>query len=165
MYISLYTARQLDKIKEKTLWLGLFMLSGGLAALLHDVALQVARWDWAVAAFVVSLAGAMLIAIGVAKLPLKTAYFSITAARISYRLSLYGKERMIYWQQISGIQVSDRFMLIDLSSGRQVLLRLGTLQNNNAAHRIAVSMQVAALERNVTLNGVKFYSPKAVTAA
>ncbi|MHC2993682.1 hypothetical protein OB13_19660, partial [Pontibacter sp. HJ8] len=154
MYISLYTAKQLDEIKEKMLWLGLFMLSGGLAALFNDMVVQATRWDWVIAAFLVSLTGAGLVAIGVDKLPLKDAYFSITTARISYRLNLYSQERMIYWRQIAGIQVSDRFILIDLNSGRQVLLRLRTIQNSNTAHQIAVNVQLAALERNVTVNGV-----------
>lgn len=157
MYISLYSAKQLKKAKETMLWLGLFMLSGGLAALLHNIVIRdETRWYWAGAALVIGLIGVLLVAIGTDRVHLKEAYFSITPARISYRLHLFSHERMIYWQQISGIQVSERYVLFDLNSGRQVLLRLNAIQSSNAASHVATSVQRAALEHNVTVNGVKF---------
>lgn len=157
MYISLYPAKQLERAKEKMLWLGLFMLSGGMAAFLHDIAIrEETRWYWVGAALVIGLTGILFVAIGTDRIHLKEAYFSITPSRISYRLHLFSNERMIYWQQIAGIQVSERYVLFDLNSGRQVLLRLKSIQSNNAASHVATCLQMAALEHNVSVNGVKF---------
>lgn len=163
MYISLYTARQLEQIREKMLWLGLFMLSGGLASLLYNLMLQEGvgvRWYWAAAACIVAVSGAVFVALGTGKLQLKEAYFSITPVMISYRLHLFSQERMIYWQQVTGVQVSERYVLFDLNSGGQVLLRLSSLQSDNVARHVATSLQTTALERNISVNGVRFTVPK-----
>ncbi|MBD1396738.1 hypothetical protein H9Q13_06125 [Pontibacter sp. JH31] len=157
MYISLYSAKQIKEIKESMLWLGLFMLSGGLAALLHDIAIRdETRWYWAGAAFIVLLTGVLLVALGTNRLHLKEAYFSITPASISYRLHHFSQHQMICWRQIAGIQVSERYVLFDLHGGRQVLLRLKAIHSNNVASQVAAGVQVAALEHRVTLNGVRF---------
>ena len=163
MYINLVSAKEVEKAKESMLWLGLFMLSGGMAALLNDMVLQEhTRWGWAGGAFLVSLIGVMLVAVGLNKVQLKDPYFSITPAKISYRLSLLGSERMIYWQYVTSIQVSDRYILFDLNSGRQILLRLKAIQSSNKANHIAVSIQTAALKNKVSINGVRFLTPSSI---
>lgn len=164
MYISLYPAKQLEKAKEMMLWLGMFMLSGGFAALLNELVIQDdTRWYWAGAALLIAMTGIVLVGIGTNRIHLKDAYFAITPARISYRLHLYSRERIIDWQQIAGIQVSDRYILFDLTSGRQILLRLGSIQSHNTASQVAIGLQAAALEHNLTVNGVKFNTHRAAS--
>ncbi|EJF11880.1 hypothetical protein [Pontibacter sp. BAB1700] len=72
MYISLYTARQLRKIKDRLLWLGLFMASGGGSASLYNLILiDEIRWLWGIAAIIIVLAGLYLVALGADKVPSK----------------------------------------------------------------------------------------------
>jgi hypothetical protein len=157
MYINLYTFKQLQKIKERMLWLGLFMLAGGLAALLHNLIMQDSpRWYWGVVALLVTLAGVALVAVGTGRIPIREAYFSVTPGRVSYRLGFLSHERIIYWQHVNQVQVSDSCILFDLNSGRQITMRLGSIQSSNIAGHIATSLQSAALEHNIALNGVRF---------
>ena len=165
MYINLISSKEIEKAKESMLWLGLFMLSGGMAALLNDMVVQEhTRWGWAGAAFLISLIGVVLVATGLDKVQLKDPYFAITPARISYRLSPLGRERMIYWQHVTGVQVSDRYILFDLISGRQILLRLKAIQSSNIASQVAVSVQTAALKHKVSVNGVRFLTANSSSA-
>jgi hypothetical protein len=164
MYITLYTARQLRQIKDRVLWLGLFMAAGGAAAFIHHVLLAGDNlWLWAVAALLVLLFGVAMIAVGTNKLFIRDAYVSITPVKVSYRLNFYSSERAIEWKQVSGIQISDNTILIDMHSRRQKEFNLSSIQSNNMASHVAVSLRMAALERNVSINGVRFnvQTPKA----
>jgi hypothetical protein len=162
MYIHLYTSKQLQEIKERMLWLGLFMLSGGMAALLHNLVLQdPPRWYWAGAALLVTLAGILLVAVGTGRVPMKEAYCCITSGSVSYRLGLLRHEHIIYWQHVNQVQVSDKCILFDLNSGRQVAMQLGSIQSSNIAGHIATSLQLAALKQNIALNGVRFNTTSA----
>lgn len=157
MYINLYTPKQLEGIRERMLWLGSFMMSGGLAALIYNLLLQEsARWHWAMAALLVTSMGISLLAIGIGKIRLKETFFSVTSSTVSYRLYFFGFERSIAWQDVSQLQLSDHYILFNLYSGKQVSLRLGAIQSDNTASHIALSLQTEALRQHVTVNGVRF---------
>lgn len=160
MYISLYTARQLRRIKDRLLWLGLFMASGGAAALLYNLILrQETRWLWGMAAFVIVLVGLYLLALGTGKISLKNTFVAISPDRISYRLNFYGKEYTLDWSSIAAVHFSDHCVLFDLRGDRQKSLLLSGIESHNTASQVALGLQVAALERNVTVNGVRFNMP------
>lgn len=164
MYISLYTAKQLRNMKDRMLWLGLFMSSGGAASVLYNMLLaEQARWHWALAALVVLVAGLLLMIVGAGIVQFNTAYFSISPSQISYRLHFYSPKQTIEWRQVSGVQLCDTCVLFDLQGGRQKALRFMTFQSSNIAGQVSASIQVAALERNITVNGVRFDVPSPTT--
>ncbi|WP_018479369.1 hypothetical protein [Pontibacter roseus] len=159
MYISLFSAKQLEQIKRNMLWLGLFFFSGGMAAFLNDVFIrEETRWYWALAAALICVTGVLLVAVGTGRVQLKEAYFSMTPAMISYKLSLFSSERQIYWQQVHSVQVSERYILFDLNGGRQVLMRLGLIQSPSAASQLAMHVQMAAAEHHVKLTGMRIFT-------
>ncbi|SIR32679.1 hypothetical protein [Pontibacter lucknowensis] len=163
MYISLYTARQLRKIKDRLLWLGLFMASGGGSASLYNLILiDEIRWLWGIAAIIIVLAGLYLVALGADKVPLKNAFVAISPVTISYRLNFYNKENRLNWNTIAAVQLSDHCVLFDLYGGQQKSLLLSDIESQNVASQVALSLQLAALERNVAVNGVRFNVPKPV---
>ncbi|MBX0332748.1 hypothetical protein K3G39_05815 [Pontibacter sp. HSC-14F20] len=160
MHISLYTARQLRRIKDRLLWLGLFMASGGGSALLYNLILgEEVRWVWGMAAAIIMLAGLYLLALGTGKILLKNAFVAISADKISYRLNFYSKEYSLAWSGIAAVQLSDHCVLFDLNGGQQQVLLLSRIESQNTASQVALSLQLAALERNVTVNGVRFNVP------
>jgi hypothetical protein len=160
MYISLYTAKQLRKMRDRMLWLGLFMGSGGAASMLYNMLLtEQTRWYWALAALLTMAVGLVLITVGTDKVKLKIAYFSVSPSLISYRLNFYSPEHVLDWRQISAVQLSDDCVLFNLYDGRQKVLRFSSFQNINMADRVRVGIQVMALEREVALQGVRFNIP------
>lgn len=162
MYVNLYPNKALRKTKQVLLWAGLFMLCGGLGALVSEwVAQDQVRWGWALAAILVSMAGTWAVAVGADKLSLKDAYFSMTPERISYRLSLFGPERVMYWDNIDCIQASEHTLLFELKDSEQVVMRLGNIQCSRTANHISVSIQLAAIEQQVEVNQVKAPALKA----
>ncbi|PKV63405.1 hypothetical protein [Pontibacter ramchanderi] len=161
MYINLYTARQLRRIKDRLLWLGLFMASGGGSALIYNLILaEKTRWAWGAAAALVVLVGLYLVALGADKIRLKEAFVAILPDKISYRLAFYSKKYNLDWNGISGVHLSDHCVLFNLCNGHQRTLRLSSIESHNTASRVAVSLQVAALEHNIAVNGARFHVPK-----
>jgi hypothetical protein len=164
MYISLYTAKQLRKMKDRMLWLGLFMGSGGVASMLYNMLLtEQTRWYWALAALLVVAAGLALIAIGTGRMQLRIAYFSISPSLISYRLNFYSPEHIIDWGQVSAVQLCDNCVLIDLYGGKQKSLNFMAFQSSNMACHVGQSIQTAALERAIAVNGTHFNTPSAAS--
>lgn len=163
MYINLYTTKQLHELKARMLWLGLFLSSGGAASFLYNVLLiERTRWYWAGAAFVILAVGLLLVAAGTDKVKLKNAYFSISPSNISYRLNFYSSEYVIDWRHISAVQLCDSGVLFNLHSGRQPVLHFSLFQSYNIACHVGTSIQLAALERNISVNGVLFNVPNSV---
>ncbi|WP_018479370.1 hypothetical protein [Pontibacter roseus] len=155
MYVNLYPAQQLKRTKRVLLWSGVFLLCGGVLAVLHEVALEEpTHWGRVIAAGLVLGAGAVCAAIGLDRIPLRDAYFSMTPERIKYRLRLFGPEREIQWQSIDSIQASEHTVLIELKDGSQAVMRLGNIQCSRTANHVSVSLQLAAIEQNVEVNKV-----------
>lgn len=159
MYVNLYPTKQLKRTKRSLLWSGLFLLCGGLVALLSEFG-DGLRWGWALAALLICLTGFIWVAVGVGRIHLKDMYFSMTPERISYRLSLYGPERVIFWNSIDSIQTSEHTVVFDLQNGEQVVMRLGNIQCSRTANHVSVSIQLAAIEQNVEVNKVPVQSQK-----
>ena len=163
MYISLYTAKQLRKIKDRLLWLGLFMACGGGAALLYNlILLEEVRWLWGAAAALIFLVGLYLLALGTDKIQLKNAFVAISPDKISYRLNFYSRECNLDWNGIAAVQFSDHCVLFDLQGGHQQSLLLSDIESHNMASQVALHLQLAALEHNVTVNGVRFNMPRSM---
>lgn len=155
MYVNLYPNKELKKTKNGLLWSGAFLLCGGLFLLLGEaVAHTDIRWGWAAASAVVSLLGASGVAVGTGRIHLKDAFFSMTPERISYRLTLYGQERTIYWDAIDCIQASEHTLVLELKDGKHTTLRLGHIQDKRIANHVSVSIQLAAIQQNVEVNQV-----------
>lgn len=164
MYISLYTARQLRRIKDRLLWLGLFLASGGGAAFLYNLVLrEEVRWLWGGAAFVIVLVGLYLLALSTDKIQLKNAFVDISSDKISYRLNFYGKAYSLDWSGIAAIHFSDHCVLFDLRGGHQKSLLLSEIESHNKASQVALGLQQAALAHNITVNGVRFNVPGPAT--
>ena len=163
MYISLYTARQLRRIKDRLLWLGLFMACGGGGALIYNLLLrQDARWLWGVAAGIIALVGLYLVALGTDKVSLKNVFVAISPNKISYRLNFYSKEHSLDWRSIAAMQFSDQCIIFDLQGGNQRSLHLADIESHNLASQVAVNLQLAALQHNITVNGVRFNVPGSI---
>ncbi|WP_461491920.1 hypothetical protein [Pontibacter sp. HJ8] len=153
----------MKRTKQVLLWSGLFLLIGGLVALLNEfTAQEQPRWGWTLAACLVSLTGGFWVAAGAGKLYLKDVYFSMTPEKISYRLNFFTAERVIYWNSIDSIQASQHTLLFELKDGGQVVMRLGNIQSNRIANHVSVSVQLAAIEQNVEVNGVPAQAQKVV---
>ncbi|WP_188502098.1 hypothetical protein [Pontibacter amylolyticus] len=152
------------RIKDRLLWLGLFMASGGGAALLYNLVLrQDARWLWGMAAVVIVLVGLYLLALSTDKIPLKDAFVDISPDRVSYRLNFYGRAYSLDWSGIAAIHFSDHCVLFDLRGGHQRSLLLTGIESHNKASQVALGLQMAALEHNITVNGVRFNVPGPAT--
>jgi hypothetical protein len=153
MYVNLYPNKELKKTKRVLLWGGIFFFCGGLAVLLSELIAQTEiRWGWAAAAVMISAAGIGGMAIGTGRVHLKDAFFSMTPERIKYRLTLYGSERIIFWDTIDSIQASEHVLVFELKDSNQVIMRLGHIQDPQIANHVSVSIQLAAIERKVEVN-------------
>jgi hypothetical protein len=161
MYVNLYPNKELKKTKKALLLGGMFMFCGGMYALLRELGLDgQLRWEWIIAAVLVSTGGTWAIAVGAGKLRLKDAYFSMTPERINYRLNFYRAERTIYWNNVDAIQASEHTLLFELKDGDQVVMRLGNVQCSKIANHVSVSIQLAAIQQNVEVNQVVAHSQK-----
>lgn len=155
MYVNLYPTKELKKTKRVLLWGGIFFLCGGLSVLLSElVAQSQIRWGWTAAAIMLCAAGACCMAVGTGRFHLKDAFFSMTPERISYRLTLYGAEQVIYWESIDSIQASEHTLVFELKDSNQVRMRLGHIQSPQIANHVSVSIQLAAIEQKVEVNQV-----------
>lgn len=140
------------------------MASGGGSALLFNlVLLEEARWLWGMAATGIILAGLYLIALGTGKILLKSAFVAISPDKISYRLNFYSKEHCLSWSGVAAVQFSDNCVLFDLQSGHQKSLLLSGIESHNMASQVVLGLQLAALDRNITVNGVRFNVPRPMT--
>jgi hypothetical protein len=153
MYISLYTARQLKRLKDRLLWYGLFSASGGGAALLYNTVLHDSmRWGWALAAFLLLCVGLYLVVMALGKLHIKDAYVAISPISISYRLHFFASESVIDWQQVADIQLGQQCVLFNLYGGGQKTLNLSAISSPNVASQVVMSVHDAALKHNLSLN-------------
>lgn len=160
MYISLYTARQLKRLKDRLLWYGLFLASGGSASLLYNTVLhETIRWGWATAAVILLFTGLYLVVLALGALRMKDIFVAITSRKISYRLHFLGVESTLDWQQVAEIQLNHQCVLFNLHSGGQKTLNLTAISSSNVASRVAVSLHNAALKRNLQVNGFQVLVP------
>ncbi|GGG22051.1 hypothetical protein GCM10011323_27540 [Pontibacter amylolyticus] len=115
------------------------------------------------AAVVIVLVGLYLLALSTDKIPLKDAFVDISPDRVSYRLNFYGRAYSLDWSGIAAIHFSDHCVLFDLRGGHQRSLLLTGIESHNKASQVALGLQMAALEHNITVNGVRFNVPGPAT--
>ncbi|MER2996469.1 hypothetical protein [Pontibacter populi] len=155
MFISLYSRKELKKLKRNILMLGLFLVVGGMVALFRELRLTEAyRLEFLFAASSLILTGGIGVCVGFGFIQLKEMYFSMNPTRLSFRHTFLGREHVLYWSQLSAIRVAESSIEFNLSNKRKVTLQLSTIPDERTARHIKSSINLAALERNVAVNGV-----------
>lgn len=156
MYVNLYPNKQLRSTKRSLLLIGLFLFFGGGYALLREFFwIASFREGWALASGVMVLLGLLPIAYGTEILRFKDAYFSMTPERIIYRLSLFGTETIVEWQQIQELHITEYVVNFILKGGSVLKMRLNIIQKPEIARHVSRSIHLAALEKGIMINGVK----------
>ena len=155
MFISLYTNKRLKSLKQYLFVTGLLLVTGGAFAAAREV-LERAVWrpEWIAAAVVIIAIGVLCVSISRNIIPLKDAYFLMNPSRLSYRLTLFGKEKLLQWTEIAAIRVTDTKIVFELRNEREITLRLSTIPDEEVARHIRASISLAALEQNIKVNGV-----------
>lgn len=155
MFISLYSRKQLKTLKRNILILGLFLAVGGIVALLRELRLEESyRVEFLVAAVSLIITGGLAIAVGLGFIQLKEMYFSMNPTRLSFRHTFLGREHILYWDHLNAIRVADSSIEFNLENNRKVTLQLSTIPDERMARHIKASINLAALERNVAVNGI-----------
>ncbi|MBC5775479.1 hypothetical protein H8S95_15485 [Pontibacter sp. KCTC 32443] len=155
MFISLYTNSQIKQLKRNILILGVFLTGGAAFALARELFLVATlRFEWLLAAALVLVTGIVGIAVAQGYPLLKEAYFSMNPSRVSYRLTLFGREYVLPWSQVAAIRISENAIVFELRNAQEVTLRLSTIPDEQAARHIRASIGLAALEQNIYVNGV-----------
>jgi hypothetical protein len=154
MYINLCPNGQLRSTKRNMLAIGVFWAAGGAYALLRETLMRgELRVEWAVASAVLLLAGFASVAVAMDKVQLPDAYFSMTPERIRYRLSLLGREHLLFWEDIKVLQVTEHQVTFEQGDGGVAKLRLGLIQQPEVALHVSRSILLAALEKGIPVNG------------
>lgn len=160
MYINLFPNRQLRSTKKSVLAMGAFFAAGGTYALMREIMWQgTFRVEWAVSSAVLLLIGFLAIAVAMDKIRLKDVYFSMTPERISYRLSVVGREQLLCWQDVAALQVSEQWVNFEGHKGQVVKLNLGLIQQPEIARHVSRSIVLAAMEKEIPVNGVLSKEP------
>lgn len=155
MFISLYSRNQLKTLKRNILMLGLFLAIGGIVALVRELHTEeIYRLEFLFAAVSLIITGGLAIAIGLGFIQLKEMYFSMNPTRLSFRHAFLGREHVLYWSQLSAIRVADSSIEFKLENNRKVTLQLSAIPDKRTARHIKASINLAALEQNVVVNGV-----------
>ncbi|WP_242927791.1 hypothetical protein [Pontibacter vulgaris] len=158
MYVSLYPQKELKRTKRSFLLAGIFLFSGGAYALVRELQEARLRFDWIVAAGIISLLGILALAVATDRLRLKDAYFSMTPEKISYRLGLYGNDSVLYWAEVLSMRVTETFVLFELQGGHKKRLSLSAIPAREVANHVATSLRLAAIEKNIEVNGVQMHA-------
>lgn len=155
MYISLYSQKQLHKLKRNVLLLGLFLTAGGSVSLFREVVFTGAmRPEWLAAAALLVVAGGIGIAIANDVIRLKDAYFSMNPSRLAFRLTLFGREYQLLWTQIRAVRTTDESIVFELRNEKELVILLSTIPDSKVARHIQASISLAAMEQNIKINGV-----------
>ncbi|WP_439880231.1 hypothetical protein ACSX1A_13830 [Pontibacter sp. MBLB2868] len=155
MYVSLYSRKQLKQTKQFIFLASVFIMAGGAYALIREFFFQDSfRLGWAVASAVLVLTGFLWSLVGSNKFRFKDAYFSLTPERISYRLAVFSTEKVIFWSDVSSVQITRNTVWFHLDSGQNIKMRLGNIQQPEVSLHVARSIHLAALEQGVPVNGV-----------
>lgn len=127
---------------------------------MHNLLLtENAAWLWAILSMLVLALGVFLIVCGTDTWFIPKAYFSISPDVICFKPNFYSSECQIAWHSVTALHLSDNIVLFDMVGGVRKKLRLSAIHSHNMASRVVVGLRLAALERNVTVNGVRFNVP------
>ncbi|MFT2009041.1 hypothetical protein ACMA1I_10230 [Pontibacter sp. 13R65] len=156
MYINLYPHKQLDKTKLFFSRSGLFFLTGGAYALTNEIWIrEEGRLGWGLAAASVVSAGVAFLCIGLDKIPLKEAFFSMSPDQIRFRVTLYGKEQSLLWQDVASVNISRHQVVFCKKDGQLVTMRTSAIQTPELAHHVQTAIRLAAMEKRITVNEVQ----------
>jgi len=146
--------------------LALFLGLGGGYAVLRELFFSAAvfRPGWAVVGSAVFLSAFLCLALGVELVRGREIFFSMTPDRISYRLALLNGAYEIAWHEVLAVEITAYRVRFILHAGRKVTLRLGHIQDAQVALHVARSIQLAALEKKIVVNGVVPASAELVTS-
>lgn len=155
MFIQLYSNKSLQKTKNYSMLLGLFLVLGGGFSLVRELILSSQPNPlFTYAAGALMLGGLVALAFATDRLPLKETYFSMTPERVGFRTSFFGREYILRWNTIREIKITESAVLFELKNGSEVDLALATIPLPETAKHISISIRLAALEQNVRVNGV-----------
>lgn len=156
MYVNLFPSKQLKKTKQYFLWTGLFCFTGGTYALAQQIFQpDQIQFDWVFFALTTMAAGFLAICIGTDRLRLKDVYFSMNPETINYRTTVYGREHCINWSDVNHVRISQNVVVFELKDHKEAELRLSAIQSAESSHQVATSLRLAAIDKNITVNGVR----------
>ncbi|MFD2248285.1 hypothetical protein [Pontibacter ruber] len=162
MYINLYPTKELQRTKQSLLGFGIFLAGGGVYALVREVLQrEQLQLSWLLSACIIMAVGLVLVSLGAGWIQLKEAFFSMNPERISYRLTLYGQQRMVNWNAVESVRIIPNTVIFEFKSGKRLVLRLGLVQDEKVARHIEASIRLAALQQNISINGVQVHKQKA----
>ena len=124
-----------------------------------------ARLNWAIAAGVICFTGLLLLAVATDRIQLKDAFFSMDPEKICYRTGLLGKVSMLYWANVVNVRVKESVVWFELQNGHRKMLSLSAIPDPNVAHHVATSLRLAAMEKNIAVNGVQMHPDSQVVAS
>lgn len=156
MYVSLYSRKQLKQTKQFIFVVGVLLAAGGIYALVRELFFQDSfRLSWAIASALIVIAGLLWGLAGKNSLLFRDAYCSMNPERISYRLAVLGREVVIFWADITALQIEEQLISFQLTSGKMIRMRLGNIQQPEVARHVSRSIHLAALEKQIMVNGVQ----------
>ncbi|MEJ8756261.1 hypothetical protein WG947_04590 [Pontibacter sp. H259] len=144
----------MKQLKRNLLITGLFLAAGGTFAVIRELQSIAYAPGAVIAAVIVLVTGLVCVAVSRDVLPLKDAYFLMNPSRVSFRMTLVGREQVLQWSDIAAVTASENRVVFTLCNNRQVTMRLTTIPDEHTARHIRASIQLAALEQNVVVNGV-----------
>ncbi|WP_242916314.1 hypothetical protein [Pontibacter liquoris] len=137
------------------MFVGLFFVGGGGYALVRELLWQSPlRPGWAAASLVLVVLGLACLAVATDIIRLKDTYFSMTPEQVAYRVALFGGERTLLWSDVIKLWVTEYFVVFELENSKPVVLRLGSIQQEEVARRVADELRSMALQKNIAINGV-----------
>lgn len=156
MYVNLFPQKQLMQTKRNMLIAGAFLVTGGAYALFREIfILDAFRLGWAVSSVIVLGAGIAFGFIASNRLATKEAYFSMNPERIKYRLAVFAREQAISWKEVDALDISAQTIVYHLTSGDSVTMRLGNIQQQEVMLHVTRSIQLAAMEKGIMVNGIQ----------
>ncbi|TXK52091.1 hypothetical protein FVR03_02170 [Pontibacter qinzhouensis] len=155
MYINLYPHKQLDKTKSFFSKSGFFLIAGGSYSLFNEVWFRdETRLPMSVAAASLVVGGVVGLCVGLDKIRLKDAFFSMNPEQIRFRLTVYGREQSLLWNEVASVSISTYQVVFLMKNGKQVKMRTGAIQAEEVAHHVQTSIRLAAMEKRIAVNGV-----------
>ncbi len=161
MFVDLYEDRELNKLKRNIFLAGAFLVAGGIVALMRELPIAGAgNIEWVYAAAILVVAGIVCIAFAVNIFPLKKTYFSMDQAQLSYRLTFFSREYILPWSQLSAVKTTDEKVIFVLRDESEINMALTVIPDDKVANHIKRSITLAAMERNLEVNGNLMYGHK-----
>ena len=155
MFIALYPAKKLKRLKNNLLLTGLFLAAGGTFALIRELQSGTTAPGMVIAAAIVLVTGLVCVAVSQDVLPLKDAYFLMNPTRVGFRLTLLGNEQILPWADVAALKITENSVVFNLQNSKKVIMHLNAIPDVQVARHIRASIRLAALEQDIEVNGVE----------